>query len=118
FVSPDGARTECHFDANENFTIQLRGTKRWTLVPNQDVALPLDRFTISADIPRRLQRYCDELTFKQMPAGVEPAVVTPGSMIYAPRAFWHEVVASGECVSFNIAVRPESLASVIAAAVE
>jgi 50S ribosomal protein L16 3-hydroxylase len=118
FVSPDGAKTECHFDANENFTVQLRGTKHWSIVPNGDVVLPLDRFTISAELPKRVMRYCSELTFLSMPATVAPIVVHPGTMIFAPRAHWHEVVAEGECVSFNLAVRPQSIASVVAALVE
>jgi len=107
FVSPGGGATECHFDSNENFTIQLRGHKRWKMAPNSTVENPTDRFTITGDMQASMALYWK----KEMPINLELneiADMTPGSMLYVPRGYWHTVEALEPSLSLNFCIRPES----------
>lgn len=110
FISPAGKATECHFDSNENFTIQLRGHKLWRMAPNSTVVNPMDRFTISGDMEASMALYSK----KEMPANLELteiAELVPGSMLYVPRGFWHIVEAVEPSVSLNFCIRPEAWVS-------
>lgn len=107
FISPGGGATECHFDANENFTIQLRGHKRWKMAPNSTVMNPMDRFTISGDMETSMALYWKN----EMPVNLELteiADLVPGSMLYVPRGYWHTVEALEPSVSLNFCIRPEA----------
>ena len=107
FVSPGGGATECHFDSNENFTIQLRGHKRWKMAPNSTVANPMDRFTITGDMQASMALYWKN----EIPVNLELneiADLTPGSMLYVPRGYWHTVEAMEPSLSLNFCIRPES----------
>jgi 50S ribosomal protein L16 3-hydroxylase len=90
FVSPGGGATECHFDSNENFTIQLRGHKRWKMAPNFSVTNPTDRFTITGDVQALMALYWKN----EMPVNLELNEIVdlaPGTMLYVPRGYWHTV---------------------------
>lgn len=107
FVSPGGGATECHFDSNENFTVQLRGHKRWKMAPNSTVTNPMDRFTITGDMQASMALYWKS----EMPVNLELneiADLVPGSMLYVPRGYWHTVEALEPSVSLNFCIRPES----------
>ena len=110
FVSPGGGATECHFDSNENFTIQLRGHKRWKMAPNSTVLNPMDRFTITGDLQASMALYWKN----EMPGNLElneVADLVPGSMLYVPRGYWHTVEALEPSLSLNFCIRPESWVS-------
>lgn len=107
FVSPGGCATECHFDSNENFTIQLRGHKRWKMAQNSTVINPMDRFTISGDVQTSMALYWKG----EVPVNLELTDVSdlvPGSMLYVPRGCWHTVEALEPSVSLNFCIRPEA----------
>lgn len=107
FISPAGKATECHFDSNENFTIQLRGHKRWRMALNSTVVNPMERFTVSGDVPALMALYWK----KEMPVNLELteiADLVPGSMLYVPRGHWHTVEALEPSVSLNFCIRPEA----------
>src|SRR5690606_26682555 len=50
FFSRAGGRTRMHFDGNENFTIQLRGRKRWRTARNTHVSRPTQNAFAGAEI--------------------------------------------------------------------
>lgn len=111
FASPVGGKTECHFDSNENFTIQLRGSKRWRMAPNSSVQDPVDRFTVSQH-KSPIMALCYEEEFRSEPPLFEVADLVPGSMLYVPRGYWHDVEAidtsrSEASLSLNLCVKPE-----------
>lgn len=107
FVSHAGGATECHFDSNENFTIQLRGHKRWKMATNTTVLNPMDRFTITGEMQASMALYWKN----EMPMNLElneVADLVPGSMLYVPRGYWHTVEALEPSLSLNFCIRPES----------
>lgn len=107
FASPKGVRTECHFDANENFTIQLRGRKRWRLAPNTEVVNPVGRFTVTGRKSPEMCLYAEQ-DLRAHPPLSEVADLEPGSMLYVPRGYWHEVEALEDAVSLNFCLKPET----------
>jgi 50S ribosomal protein L16 3-hydroxylase len=111
FASPVGGKTECHFDSNENFTIQLRGSKRWRMAPNTSVRDPVDRFTASHH-KSPIMALCYEEEFRSEPPLFEVADLVPGSMLYVPRGYWHDVEAidtarSEASLSLNLCIKQE-----------
>jgi ribosomal protein L16 Arg81 hydroxylase len=117
FASPKNGKTECHFDANENFTIQLRGVKRWRMAPNDFVAHPIDRFTMSRQKPSAMALYVEN-DLRSRPRLVEVADLEPGSMLYVPRGCWHEVEALEPSISVNFCVKPETWLSYLLPLIE
>jgi 50S ribosomal protein L16 3-hydroxylase len=118
FITPANWTTEQHFDPNENFTIQLRGHKRWNIAPNQSVRHAVDRFTCSdAAIPPRMSTYYfyKKLAPPNNSCGEE---MGPGSMLYLPRGHWHSVESLTESVSLNFCVVPETWASFLTPVLE
>jgi len=110
FISPAGWTTELHFDSNENFTLQLRGLKAWRLAPNTAVANPVDRFTASGSIPERLKQYHSGSDLLGV-GNCSIVELTPGSVLYVPRGYWHSVDSLEESVSVNLCIMPETWAS-------
>ena len=118
FITPANWTTEQHFDPNENFTIQLRGHKRWNIAPNQSVRHAVDRFTCSDDaIPPRMSTY---YFYKNLapPDSTCSEEMMPGSMLYLPRGHWHSVESLTESVSLNFCVVPETWASFLTPIIE
>lgn len=114
FASPPDASTEWHIDANENFTVQLTGAKRW-LVCSSNVANPMQRFTATGGCPASL-RDDESALRKELTTAPERACVfdmNPGSTLYVPRGAWHRVLALSESVSLNICIMPETWAHVV-----
>jgi 50S ribosomal protein L16 3-hydroxylase len=102
FVTPVGGGAPLHFDANENFTIQLQGAKTWFLAPNQCVDAPLDNYVLGSNPTKGL----DLLLKSALPnRPVEPAFeisLTAGAVLYVPRGYWHWTRALTESWSINL----------------
>lgn len=82
--------SEPHYDRNENFTIQLRGRKKWIVAPNGFIDEPVANWVMSSPPPA----YCDQSRIPTaMPADADEWVLTPGSLLYVPRGFLHHVTA-------------------------
>jgi hypothetical protein len=100
FASREGSRTLPHVDGNENFTLQLQGTKRWKISPgidwpglqeksqNQSVVGDLFR------IRRPPETWSD----------VTPLQMTPGTFLYFPAKFWHTVETIEDSLSLNVSI--------------
>jgi hypothetical protein len=99
FAARRGAGTRCHFDTLENFTIQLRGTKRWHVLPNRHLQAPLDNWVTGDDTTPEMDLYCDGPLPKDMPGAAESIELQPGDVLYVPRGYWHSVEASEDSVS-------------------
>ncbi|MDB4961172.1 MAG: hypothetical protein JWP01_1171 [Myxococcales bacterium] len=100
YATPDGKGTAAHFDQNVNFVLQLHGTKTWWLATNTHVENPLTRYTIGQPIDPELRSYAEPLP-AEMPADRRSIVLTPGSLLFVPRGFWHSTEAAGDALSLN-----------------
>lgn len=101
FLSKNGNISGCHFDHIENFTVQLCGTKTWRIMENRHAPLPTVNYSAHTARP-----YLEELWLygeKPLPPRVadeaELVTVTPGSLLYIPRGYWHEVEAAADSIS-------------------
>ena len=102
YATPDGQGTTAHFDQNINFVLQLQGTKRWSLAPNVSVENPTQRHTLHQPLDPELASYLDAEMPTSAPAatGTE-MILTPGSMLFVPRGYWHSTEAEGEALALN-----------------
>lgn len=95
--------TPCHFDPNENFTLQLRGTKRWLVHENLVVPNPLHNCIMNGDVHEELRLYAGDPTKEQLNDAVLDVQLEPGSVLYVPRGYWHRVESSGPSLQLNLA---------------
>ena len=101
YATPDGKGTAAHFDQNINFVLQLHGTKKWWLAPNEHVQNPTQRHTASLPLDPELKPYSRTPMPKKMPAGSRQIILKPGSLLFVPRGFWHSTEAKGEALALN-----------------
>lgn len=100
FLSKGGNVTGCHFDHIENFTVQLRGEKKWRMMKNLHAPLPTVNYSTRTARPysEELWLYSDKSLHADM-GGVESRTLEPGSLLYIPRGTWHEVEAAADSIS-------------------
>lgn len=118
FVSRKGRLTECHFDSNDNFTVQLRGRKRWCVSRNEQLRFPICRYTASvSDSDVSKMHGIDKVVPPyQMPELVE---LNAGDLVYVPRGFWHSVEClDDDSVSLNLCIKPTCWADLILPAIK
>lgn len=93
--------TAPHFDQNINFVIQISGTKKWWIAPNEHVDNPLTRHTIGIDIDPELSSYTRRIMPEKFPDNGQEFILSPGSMLFVPRGSWHMTEAASDAVSLN-----------------
>lgn len=101
YAIPASKGTSPHFDQNINFVLQLKGTKKWWVAPNQHVAAPMSRHTIGLPIDAELSAYTDREMPENFPDKSEEFVLNPGSMLFVPRGTWHRTEALTDALSLN-----------------
>ena len=124
FVTHVGHSTNWHYDFQENFTIQLRGAKRWYLYPS-GIANPHRGVAPHFKHQQVLHTQhhiakCSEQQFTGLPENIdelcETVVLQPGDVLYHPAGYWHKVetIAVGEdttnSLSINMSLFPQSWA--------
>jgi len=89
-----GHGSDLHYDRNENFTIQLKGTKCWRVSANAFVRWPESNWHVGGPTPA----YCDpeKLPTTQVLAHTTEYVLEPGSVLYLPRGYLHYATAAEE----------------------
>ncbi len=104
--------TRPHIDFNENFTIQIVGTKQWLVAPNDFIAHPVTNWTIG-DPPPPYAHATDLPT--EMPAGAQEYRLSPGSVLYVPRGYFHHVTAieSPDSLSLSMSLPPTPWALIL-----
>jgi len=108
FAAPPGDGVSCHFDADDVFSIQLRGRKVFH-VAAAAIPYPAGRQFGPGMLP------ADEL-YPQAGGGFptpdtarfERIEMAPGSVLFLPRGTWHRSEAVGESFSISIGIRPPS----------
>ena len=117
--------TPWHFDGQENFTIQLKGTKKWK-ISKQQVNHPVtnlhpaaaNRETVNHDLKMHATYFSGKLSqptderdrdgyiLNEEERECETFLLRPGSILYAPAGMWHTVESEDEggSLSINFAV--------------
>lgn len=102
YATPAGAGTRLHFDANANFVVQLRGSKRWLLAPNTSVINPTERFTTGAfEMPAALEKQCFAELLHELPEDASEVIMEPSCVLYVPRGYWHATDTEEDSLSLN-----------------
>ncbi len=101
YATPDGRGTAPHFDQNINFVLQLHGTKKWWIDPNSIIENPTERFTMNQDLAPELASYAIGEMPTNMPEDHQEISLSPGSMLFVPRGYWHATEAIGEALALN-----------------
>jgi hypothetical protein len=122
--------TDWHFDFQENFTIQLSGTKQWTL-QSGTIPFPLRGCTPHYASPSSVEGQLQaahlvdrKFQFGHPQANVnavgEPQtiLVRPGDVLYFPAGMWHKVECIEPGVSINVSLMATTYAHVIGQAVQ
>ena len=116
YATPDGKGTTPHFDQNINFVLQLHGTKRWGLAPNETVENPTERHTLGQPVHAELMTYLLGDFPNAMPAARKEYVLKPGSMLFVPRGYWHSTEAEGDALALNFTFSQPTWADLFTAA--
>ncbi len=107
FASRTSGGLKTHFDKNENFTVQLVGSKVWTLWPNTAVDKPIHSYRRDEPlVDPDSGMYIDaRARFADLGPG-EDVEMSPGAILYHPRGSWHATRAASESISLNICLEP------------
>lgn len=127
FISKAGHKTDWHFDFQENWTVQLQGTKRWRFRNNPNLKSPLRGCTPHYDgedagvVEKQAKSHelCSPGWKKDNCEEEFVLEVGPGDVLYHPAGVWHrvEVVGEEESVSVNISIVGSSWAEIVGQAV-
>jgi 50S ribosomal protein L16 3-hydroxylase len=101
YVTPKGAGTAPHFDQNINFVLQISGTKKWWVAPNEHIANPMTRHTMGQPCDPELESYLDTPMPTSMPEGIVPITLKAGSLLFVPRGSWHSTAADSDALALN-----------------
>ena len=114
YVTPSGAGNSPHFDANANFVVQLRGTKRWHIARNTHVPDPTDRWAMNeGPLPEELRGYALTPLPSELPADTEVIDLKPGSVLFVPRGYWHSTEADEDTLALNFTFGQPTWADVV-----
>jgi 50S ribosomal protein L16 3-hydroxylase len=88
FASAIGGEVYAHFDADPAFSVQLSGSKRWFVAPQEHIENPLHNHVCGT--PRgAISDYFDGPLPEQMPEGAQVVEMRPGSVLFIPRGYLH-----------------------------
>jgi hypothetical protein len=102
FASKRGAGVPTHYDPNDNFTCQGRGTKTWRVASERNVRYPTEGATMGMAPSRIVLREAGEGMPREMPKH-DVIEMTPGDVMFTPRGVWHDTkTTSDESIHFNV----------------
>ena len=101
YATPDGKGSSPHFDQNINFVLQIQGTKKWIMAPNVHVSNPMTRHTMGQPTDPELESYLHSPMPMDFPKDSLVFELTPGSLLFVPRGYWHATEAAGDALSLN-----------------
>lgn len=108
FFAVRGAQgTAAHVDLNENFTIQLKGSKRWRVCNERSVVNPGNQRRLGAGQARTSSTSSNRAW---RDGETTEFVLTPGAVLYVPREFIHEVMPEepdADNLALNLCIRPQ-----------
>jgi hypothetical protein len=106
FAAPPSNGVTCHFDAEEVFSIQLQGEKRFHIAKAPDIEQPWGMQFNPGDP-------CFDDLYPQVAAGFpdparaefETVDMKPGTVLFMPRGTWHYTESGEDSLSVSIVVR-------------
>lgn len=128
FVSTANHVTNWHYDFQNNFTIQLSGTKRWTLQQGtiMDPLLGCTPHYASPEVveSQLTAAYLHDRKFSfgtpKVPTTAEGDVrsifMKPGDVLYFPAGMWHKVETIEPGVSINVSLMATNYATLVSQA--
>ena len=116
YATPAGQGTAPHFDQNINFVLQIHGTKKWWVAPNQHVEEPMSRYTIGLPIDPELGSYTKRAMPEQFPDNGAEFVLEPCSLLFVPRGAWHTTEALTDALSLNFTFSAPTWIDIVTAA--
>lgn len=126
FYSRCGHVTDFHTDFQENFTVQLSGSKKWLFAPSS-LTNPLRGVTphfqtdsSSSSIPEqqlKMARLCDpSFCANSIPthgtAAYEEVTLYAGDVLYHPAGVWHRVQSTEDSLSMNFSLTTATYADI------
>src|SRR5438132_2996640 len=114
FSSPLADGLSVHFDAQDLFSIQLKGTKRFRIAPVRELRYPCGTQFVPDTEPF-------DFLYPQVaggfpdPAGAEFTTIDmqPGSVLFLPRGTWHATESGGDSLSVSIGIYLPSAADCV-----
>jgi hypothetical protein len=127
FCSKTGHTTDWHFDFQQNFTVQVSGSKRWK-VKRSGITSPVRGATphyktSSALVEEQLKLHglaTPDFEFKPDASyfdDAEEVTLNAGDLFYFPAGCWHRVECTGDGVSVNMSMVGTTYADLGASAV-
>jgi 50S ribosomal protein L16 3-hydroxylase len=116
YATPHGKGTAPHFDQNINFVLQLQGTKKWRMAPNHHVMNPMTRHTMGQETDPELSSYLEAPLPTSMPEETLTFDLTPGTLLFVPRGYWHSTEADGDALALNFTFTPPTWLDLFSAA--
>ena len=101
YATKKGQGTDTHFDQNINFVLQIQGTKKWWIAPNESVQNPMARHTLGLHLDPELESYSTQPMPEKMPENTTEFTLNPGSMLFVPRGCWHSTKAETDALALN-----------------
>jgi JmjC domain len=106
FAAPPSNGVTCHYDAEEVFSIQLHGEKRFHIAKANGIEQPWGMQFNPGDP-------CFDDLYPQVPAGFpdpkdaefETVHMKPGTVLFMPRGTWHYTESGEDSLSVSIVVR-------------
>ncbi len=112
YATPKGGGTATHFDQNINLIIQVHGEKSWWIEENQSIKNPLTRHTLGTEADSELASYM-EAPFSDSINYQHEYRLTPGSILFVPRGYWHKTHAHSEALALNFTFSVPSWADIL-----
>src|SRR5438034_4836129 len=114
FSSPQSDGLSVHFDAQDLFSIQLKGTKRFRIAPVRELRYPCgtqfvpDNEPFDFLYPQVAKGFPDPGT-----AEFSTVDMQPGSVLFLPRGTWHATESGGDSLSVSIGLYLPSAADCV-----
>ena len=105
WYGPGGNTTGLHYDTSENFFMQMYGQKRWVM-SEPDSFLNLYPRSALSNYPKVTNFNPLRPDFEKFPKAQKvkfyDLMINPGSVLYVPAYWWHQVISYSPIISVNI----------------
>ncbi len=111
WASPSADGIACHLDAEEVFSIQLQGVKRFYVAEKKAITSPVG-MQFGPGIPPHPDLFLQVSDGFPEPEKFEFTEIEmkPGSVLFMPRGVWHRTEADQDSLSVSVILSPESAA--------
>jgi ribosomal protein L16 Arg81 hydroxylase len=103
FASKRGHGLKAHYDQNDNFVCQARGSKRWRIAPNTHVMNPTVGYTVGEKPTPANMAEAPNGFPSALPTPFAVVDLTPGTVMFMPSGMWHDTETTDDAsLHFNI----------------